>query len=561
MKSKYWLLILISLTGLALRASHNVGISIWHDEAFSALLIRYPWGEMFHRLAIDVHPPMYYIALRLWHYVFGDGMWSLRGFSILFGTLTIPAAYLFIKESFYNQKMALWAALLVAINPFSLQFSTEARMYTFGGFFAVMAAYFLVKALREQKRFYDDQKLNMPNLPQDIKLKKRLILNYLGFIISCAIIILTHYYLLFTAAALMLYGLMYCVYHYRKDFKKYIWFLGSCFLVLVCFLPWFRQFIGQLKSVGQSYWIPDMTLWSIPSTLWTILLGFANDVNKVSTQRWLIMITLFSLFFLWRFIKKTDQFEKWLVILAIVMPFVGSVLFYLKSISCAHTGINGSLVCHGRSVYMDRYFLYAAIFYTLAFAVWLAEFKHKTWAAGLLAVYVLLNVLAIRNYWSGLNLDTKPGMNGAAKYLSSVVTPGQHIFLGTSFEFFNLKYYWMFKRGGSAGDLPLAVYEKDADTGYSFLDNVRPLLYTGNRADVSQMSAVEGSAILSNADLAPTFEQYAHTGDTEWVVWTYAFGSNPPDLPANWKKIDERSFDDVRPYIGTTIYVDEYRVN
>src|SRR6202044_3809352 len=111
MKKQYWLLSLLILAGLLLRLSHNLGISLWHDEAFSALMIRYPWNEMFYRLGLDVHPPMYYIALRLWHYVFGNSMWSLRGFSILFGVLTVPATYLFIKEAFYSPKMALWAAL------------------------------------------------------------------------------------------------------------------------------------------------------------------------------------------------------------------------------------------------------------------------------------------------------------------------------------------------------------------------------------------------------------------------------------------------------------------
>jgi len=540
MIKKYWPLIVITLVGLGFRLSHNIGISLWHDEAFSALMIRYSWGEMFRRLAMDVHPPMYYIALRFWHYAFGDGMWSLRGFSILFGTLSVPAAYIFIKEAFKNEKMALWAAVLVAINPFALQFSTEARMYTFGAFFAIMAAYFLVKALREQKWLYDDEKLNMPNLPRDISLKKELIWNYIGFIVCTAIIVLTHYYLLFTAAGLMLYGLIYCIYHYRNNYKRYFWFFGSCFLVLVCFLPWLKQFLGQLHSVGQSYWIPDMTWWSIPSTFWTILLGFANDTTKTSTQLWLVIVTLFTIYFLWRFIKKTDRFEKWLVLLAIVMPFLGAVLFYLKSISCAHTGINGSLVCHGRSVYEDRYFLFAAVFYSMAFAAFLAEFKHKTWGIILFVCYILLNLVAIRNYWGDLNLATKPGMAGAAQYLGANVEPNQHVFLGTSFEFFNYKYY------------ELTYYHTPTP----------PLLYTGGRSDVSQMSSVEGSALLSNADLAPTFA-YAHTGDIEWLIWTYAFGSNKPDLPGNWTKVDEGSkeFQDVRPYLGTTIYVDEYRVN
>jgi 4-amino-4-deoxy-L-arabinose transferase-like glycosyltransferase len=534
---KYWVLALIVLGGLLLRIYHNVDISLWHDEAFSALMIRYPWGEMFTRLGLDVHPPMYYVALRLWHYIFGGTLWSLRGFSIFFGTGTILAAYAFMKEAFQSQKLALWAALLVALNPFELQYVTEARMYTFGAFFAVLAAYFLVKALREQKQYHEDQKLNMPNLPQDIQLKKNFLWHYFGFAVCIAIIILTHYYLLFTAAALMLYGLFFCIHEFRKQYKNYIWFLGACCLSLIAFLPWLKTFLWQLRSVGQSYWIPDMTWWSIPSTLWTILLGFANDTANPNTQKLLIAVTLFSIFFLYQFIRRTDRFEKWLILLAVVLPFVGSVLFYVKSVHCIHAGTG--LECHGRSVYMDRYFLYAAIFYSMAFAAWLYQIKTKGLGMLLVAVYCVINLAAIYNYWSGLDITTKPGMNGAAAYLGANVEPGQHVFLGTSFEFFNYKYY--------------------QKTYYP--TPTPPFLYTGGRSDISQMSSVEGVALLTNADLAASFTQDVHPGNTEWVIWTYAFGSHKPEISKNWTQIDEKEFPDVRPYVGTSIYVTEYKVN
>ena len=153
---KYIPLILILLLGALLRFYHNLDISLWHDEAFSALMIRYPWQEMLMRLGLDVHPPAYYIGLRLWHYIFGDTLLSLRGFSIFFGVGTIWASWLFCRQAFKSEKAALWAALLIAINPFQiLHFATEARMYTFGAFFALLAGYFLVKALHLHTRLYE----------------------------------------------------------------------------------------------------------------------------------------------------------------------------------------------------------------------------------------------------------------------------------------------------------------------------------------------------------------------------------------------------------------------
>jgi uncharacterized membrane protein len=76
---------IITLSALAVRLYKLTAISLWHDEAFSALLVRYSWSEMIHRIGLDVHPPMYYIFLRFWHYLFGDSLFSLRAFSVLFG--------------------------------------------------------------------------------------------------------------------------------------------------------------------------------------------------------------------------------------------------------------------------------------------------------------------------------------------------------------------------------------------------------------------------------------------------------------------------------------------
>ncbi|MCX6796924.1 MAG: hypothetical protein NTX98_00395, partial [Candidatus Doudnabacteria bacterium] len=70
-----------------------------------------------------------------------------------------------------------------------------------------------------------------------------------------------------------------------------------------------------------------------------------------------------------------------------------------------------------------------------------------------------------------------------------------------------------------------------------------------------------GTAILTNQDLLPEFSQDVKNGDTVWLVWTNGFGSNKPGTPKNWTQIDEKAYAEVRPYVGTYVYVTEYRVN
>lgn len=521
---RYWPIAGILALAAVLRFWNLTAISLWHDEAFSALLIRYPWKEMMYRIGLDVHPPMYYVFLRLWHYVFGDSLLSLRGMSVLFGVLTVWAVWLFVREAFKNEKLALWAALLAAVNPFSVQYVTEARMYTMGAFFAVLSAYFLTKALHRQKDLYGTSKLAMPRLPQEIGLKRSMLWNYSGFVLSTVVLIYTHYYLLFTAAAICFYGLVYLFFHHEGSIKKYSWLLLSFLLVALSFLPWLKTFLFQYRQVDAGYWIPPMDRWSIPSTLWTLLFGIGHDPAKLKTQILLVITFVFALYFLYRFLRKTQFFEKWLVILAILAPFGGSFLFYILA------RLKGS----SSSVYLVRYFIFTAAYLNIALAVWLGQLRHKKIAYLLFGACVAFNLIGVYVYWQDLGVQTKPGMAAAAKFLDANVQPEDKLYVGTSFEFFNFKYY---------NKTP-----------------VRPLLYTGGSREVSDLPHFAGTAILTDQDLLPDFNSQVRRGDLVWLLWTNGFGSSKPETPKNWVKLDEKGFAEVRPYVGTWIVVTEYKV-
>ncbi len=525
---KYIPLAIILIIGTVLRFYHNLGISLWHDEAFSALLINYHWGEMFYRIGLDVHPPMYYIFLRVWHYVFGDSLLSLRSFTVFFSVATIWASWLFVKEAFKNEKAAIWVALLVALNPFQIQYATEARMYTMGAFFAVLAAYFLAKALRLQKTLYQEAQSQIPHMPVFLKDRKKMFWNYFGFALSIIILIYTHYYLLFTAAAICFYGLVYLYFHHEGNIKKYFWILLSFIVIVFSYLPWLKTFLFQYKQVGAGYWIPPMDRWSVPSTLWTLLVGMGHDVNNPTTQKLLLVFLVFTIYFLYRFLRKTQSFEKWLVMLCIVAPFAGALLFYLLA------KLNGS----NSSVYLVRYFLYTSAFLSIALALWLREIKFKWLGVSLLVVYSVLNLAVFYNYWQQLDIQTKPGMAVAARYLKANVEPNNKLYAGSSFMFFNLKYYISQDR----------------------IPN-RPLLYSGGNREVKNLPHFAGTAILTNEDLLPDFNQDVKTGNVVWLIWTNGFGSSKPEIPKNWAQIEEKAYAEVRPWVGTYVYVTEYRVN
>ena len=80
-------------------------ISLWHDEAFSGLLVKYGLKEMIYRTGLDVHPPLYYILLKGWVGVLGNSPLTLRLSSVFFGALAVFALFLFIKQALKDKKL------------------------------------------------------------------------------------------------------------------------------------------------------------------------------------------------------------------------------------------------------------------------------------------------------------------------------------------------------------------------------------------------------------------------------------------------------------------------
>ncbi len=497
----------ITLLGIIVRLYNLTKISLWHDEAFSALLIKYSWGEMMYRIGLDVHPPLYYIVLRIWHYIFGYSLFSLRLMSVAFGVATVSLVYIFIKK-YFDVKTALIAGLLVAINPFSVQYVTEARMYTMGALLAVLGAIFLAKALNLTKDYYENSNTN----------KKSLILNYVGFILASAAMIYTHYYLLFTVGMLGAYGLWFNIKFFKWDIKKYWLIILSGISILILFIPWLKVFLFQYKQVGSGYWIPPINVWSVPQTLYDLLIHIGQPGNII-----MILVLAFVILVCVQVIKTYNQPEKYLILFTFLAPFIGSLLFALLA------KLSGS----NSSVYLVRYFLFASPFLLMLVSLWITKIKIYGLKTIALIVLIIINLFSIAYYWQELKVDKKPGMAALSKMLANNVQSNQKIFVASSFEFFNYKYYNK--------------------------TSVKPLLYT-NKNKVENLPHFAGTAILTNDDLVLDFNEAGKTGDVIWVIWTNGFGGSKPAVPKNWKQIDEQGFAEVRPYVGTWVVATQYKV-
>jgi 4-amino-4-deoxy-L-arabinose transferase-like glycosyltransferase len=126
--------------------------SLDHDETVTAVRVLQPTftATMSAVAHSERTPPLYYILEWLWTKPlgFGTGIVSLRSLSAIFGTLTVPAVYLAARE-LSSRRAGVAAAALVALNPFLVWYSQEARAYALLALFIALGVYVFARALRE----------------------------------------------------------------------------------------------------------------------------------------------------------------------------------------------------------------------------------------------------------------------------------------------------------------------------------------------------------------------------------------------------------------------------
>lgn len=119
---------LILLLGLILRLP-IMSQSLWYDEAFTARLASLPFDMLPNAVMNDVHPPGYYLLIWGWERLVGDSPLVLRLPSLAFGLLGIWLMYRMALVLDFNRHVALLAALLMAVLPAAIYYSTELRNY------------------------------------------------------------------------------------------------------------------------------------------------------------------------------------------------------------------------------------------------------------------------------------------------------------------------------------------------------------------------------------------------------------------------------------------------
>ncbi|HLF27208.1 MAG TPA: glycosyltransferase family 39 protein [Anaerolineae bacterium] len=146
------LILLITLLGFAARFINLGGDSLWFDELFTLDTARQSLGQVL--AGQDINNPLgfhllSYMAVRIW----GTSEYALRLASAAAGTVGIPLLFV-VGSLIANRRVGFWAAALLAVSPFHIRYSQEARAYAVQMAFSLASMACLLLALARGKRWW-----------------------------------------------------------------------------------------------------------------------------------------------------------------------------------------------------------------------------------------------------------------------------------------------------------------------------------------------------------------------------------------------------------------------
>ena len=209
----------------------ELGIGFWIDEGLSVGIADRPLGDIPLALREDGSPPLYYMLLHFWLGLAGESEAGVRGLSLLFGLMAIPAAWWAARAIWDSMRAAWFAAILAAFNPFLAQYSQEARMYSLVALLAIPATACFVRAYA----------LDVPNRRPWIA----------GFAVSTAVALYTHNWpIFFTASAAVAWAVLWKLapkWRRRELVRDGLLGFGGAF---VLYLPWVPTTLYQAAHTG-----------------------------------------------------------------------------------------------------------------------------------------------------------------------------------------------------------------------------------------------------------------------------------------------------------------------
>lgn len=333
------------------------GQDIWYDEVFSVNFIQHSYKEIAVLTGKDVHPPLYYWYLKLFHDI-GKVLVPAASSIVLCKLASmLPFVGIFvytltaIRKNFGLHVAGLFWFLIMTMPQIS-NYTVEIRMYSLALFF-ITAAFVhsceLVRAfpLRQVSGakmeaglgttgseeifgvISESESGNDENgLTKWWKDNKHWLLFWVYGILTAY----TQYYACVAVIAIYIaVFVFYVVMAHKNKIGKVLLCAG---LSVLAYLPWLPFFFSQVRTVSSSYWIQPLTWKSIFGCMKYIFLPVSYAVKKNYVLA-CVMILIFGAAFLYSFLmKRKDVKERFFLLtglwIAVFTTFVGFVCSILN---------------------------------------------------------------------------------------------------------------------------------------------------------------------------------------------------------------------------------------
>lgn len=368
------------------------GSDIWYDELFTLGLGNQSLGELISITAGDVHPPLYYMIVKLFLLFGAEGDYGVQitliklASCISFG-LGIFLAATKIKKNFGLFTAGIFSFLLVSMPQLS-GYMVEMRMYGFAIFFitaGMVSAYELVNKEEGAAK------------------------NWIYLTVCSLAACYTHYFA--CVAACMIYVYLFAGF-WMEGKRKLKSYLCSGVICAAGYLPWLVNVVtNQLGKVKENYWIQPVSLRTLGGSVKFLFMpSFAGE--RINTVFAVVFFLLYVLVFgaaLFSCLRSGRKQGKELLGFAAgcILPLAGTVLF----------GFAASIAI--KPVFVYRYMLPSLGVFWLGFAVLVSGFTGR---GARLLLTVFLMVMGLGNFRAFYGEETwkRLQMEAALRELSRI---------------------------------------------------------------------------------------------------------------------------------------------
>jgi len=216
---------LLLVLAAALRVREALRTPLWYDELYTLGAASQPWSATMKVVRADVHPPLHFALTSLWR-VFGSSDLAVRSLAITFGVAGVAATWALARE-WFGPRVALLSTLMIALHPWHVYGSQEARSYPMLWLWLTLSA---LGAWRWSERGGRG--------------------NALLFVLASALALWTHYLAGIVLFAQWLWG----VARLRREGRRLMRWCGLHAAVGILFLPDVPMWWRQLHRTGADTW-------------------------------------------------------------------------------------------------------------------------------------------------------------------------------------------------------------------------------------------------------------------------------------------------------------------